>query len=371
MITPSNVESPPRVRSPLRAVARAVLWPLRRFFDPRFGGVLDRVDFRAEQTLERLDVARSESATASATALEASASVEALMRSEIDARTEMTDLLGVSLSNLESRLAHEVAPTVQDVAERLRVIESATPTGLMRLAEGTVEDIDFGLATLLNYAASHRGFAAQADLWFNHPILVSYRPRQVLLEFVNERIAEMPYVFRALASLQAGASVVDVGAAESTVCLSLASMGYRGTAVDPRPIPFEHPLLRTVEGGVEELQGELFDAVVCLSTIEHVGLPAYGGERGDDDADRRAMAHLRDLTRPEGLLVLTAPLGTPQTTDFERTYDRAGIERLLDGWDPVDWTTIERQDQTTWIRIDDAEAADGRERVALVTARRA
>ena len=43
-----------------------------------------------------------------------------------------------------------------------------------------------------------------------------------------------------------------MGASESTVALSLASLGYEVTAIDPRPYPFDHPRLRVVVGNVED-----------------------------------------------------------------------------------------------------------------------
>ena len=79
-------------------------------------------------------------------------------------------------------------------------------------AEHSAEDLDRHVAPLLNFEASHEGFAAQAGLWFNPPLLVGYEPQKVELRWVNERVVEVPYVFRALASRRAGARVLDVGA---------------------------------------------------------------------------------------------------------------------------------------------------------------
>src|SRR5207248_5226784 len=101
--------------------------------------------------------------------------------------------------------------------------------------------------------------------------------------------------------------ILDVGAAESLVALSLAMLGYEVTALDLRPYSFEHPRLCSVNAAVEEWkhENESFDAVVCLSTIEHVGLGAYGEDAKDGRADLDAMKRMRELVKPRGLLVLT------------------------------------------------------------------
>ena len=120
----------------------------------------------------------------------------------------------------------------------------------------SVEEIDTNTARVLNDASSHEGFAAQANLWFNPALLVAYEPRQVELRWVNERIVEVPYAFRAVSGLDPGAKVLDVGATESIGRLSLATLGYDVTAVDPRPNPLAHERLRVVTARIEEWEDE-------------------------------------------------------------------------------------------------------------------
>ena len=79
------------------------------------------------------------------------------------------------------------------------------------------------------------------------------RPARSNVSTVHERIVEVPYAFRALSGLAPGSRVLDVGSAESTVALSLAALGYRVTALDLRPYPFEHPLLEVVAAPLEEV----------------------------------------------------------------------------------------------------------------------
>ncbi len=320
-----------RLRAFVKRIVYFLLWPLRRFFDPRFHGVSEA------------------------------------MNQVIVANSESTALLGRSLAEIEAlseetnRLAHEI----RALAER------ASGQYFERLSSGSPSDLDASVARLLNYAESHRGFAAQRRLWFNPPLSLAYESQGVKLVDVNERSAEIPHAYRALARLEPGASVLDVGAAESLVALSLASLGYQVTALDIRPYPLEHPRLSSVVAPIEEWQHDkLFDAVLCLSTIEHVGLAAYGADP-KEGADLAAMRRMLELTRPGGLLVLTTRFGPAQEDGFQRAYDRAGLDKLLEGWSVDDLRVIRREDATTWVPADDGTPpSDGAEAVALVTATR-
>jgi methyltransferase family protein len=286
------------------------------------------------------------------------------------ARAELADLVTADRDDVAAARRE-----IEQLAALTRRIEAETAKTSGRHLEapagGSLEDIDGPLASLLDYSASHDGFAAQRNLWFNPPVLVLYRPGDAFVAGVNERIGEVPYLFGAIAKLPRGATVLDVGAAESTVCLSLATMGYRVTAIDPRPNPLFHPNLDVVVGSVEEWEHPgSFDAVVCLSTIEHIGTGAYGQKELGDRRDLDAMKRLHELAAPDALLVLTVPFGTASGNGFQRSYDRRGLEQLLEGWEIEDLALLRRRDELTWVATDVPRRAAKGEAVALVTARR-
>ncbi len=340
------------VKGSLKAAGRGVLWPARRFVDPRIQGLLEHIDARHDELMARLE---------SAPALEASAALQALhalQEANADAQVEALTVIGRSLDDI-LRETENVGLLLEQ------------PPG-KRFIDG-VADLDPEVASFLNYALGNAGFSAQEGLWFNPPVLVLHHEGRVEVEHVTERIAEVPYVFRALGALSKPARILDVGAAESTVALSLASLGYEVTAVDPRPYPLSHPRLQSVQSRIEDWStSTAFDGVICLSTIEHLGLPAYGQE-DRADADIAAMRRIHELTAPGGLLILTAPFGESFHVDaFQRTYDREHLDELLAGWEVDDLTIVHRTDPTCWqVDGEDAEpVGDGPGQVALVTARR-
>jgi 2-polyprenyl-3-methyl-5-hydroxy-6-metoxy-1,4-benzoquinol methylase len=287
--------------------------------------------------------------------------VRRLVEADLDASTEAAGIVGQNLDELRG-IAEGAAAALGRIEGRM------TPETYRDLIDGRVDALDEAAASFLNFASSHRGFAAQRNAWFNWPVSVAYEPGDVAVENVNERIAEVTYAFRALAGVDRGAKILDVGASESTVALSLASLGYDVTAIDPRPYPVEHPRLRAVVGTVEDWDPhESFAAVLCISTLEHIGSGEYG-QVAAADGDKAALERLRSLTDPDGLLVLTTPYGDSKQTDGARVYDRETLEALLADWSIEDFTIVQREDELTWSPAE--RAAPAAEAVALITARR-
>lgn len=266
---------------------------------------------------------------------------------------------------------------VQVGAELQRLADTWTvPDQVVRAAEQEAEALGLAglrppLADLVNFAASHRGFRAEAGLWVNDPVVVEHGECSVRLAQVNSRIVEVPFCTQAVCALPRGSRVVDVGASESTLALALASLGYRVTALDPRGYPFPQENLIVHEGTLDDYAPTSpVDAVVFLSSIEHFGLPAYAL---DDlvlpDGDRRALDRARQVLRPGGLLVLTVPYGDARTTEFERTYDAGTLAGLLDGWEDVRVEIAVRRSEIEWGLQPDGIVGSGHEGVALLTAR--
>jgi hypothetical protein len=296
------------------------------------------------------------------------------LRAAVDAAPAVTlDDIGALRAAIDAALAG----TRDDMAALRAAIETVPASARdavapfwTRLATGAPADLDAASSAFLYYATGHRGFAAQAGLWVNHPVQIAHEPGTVRFDNVNERIVEAPFVFGAVAALPAGARVLDVGGTESTVALSLASLGYSVTVIDPRGYPFAHPSLRVVTTTLEtwDEPPASYDAIVCLSTIEHIGLGAYNNPRLPGDADRAAMNHLRSLARPGAILALTVPFGHRSQDDFQRTYDRPALEALLGDWHVTSMAIAEQQTPQVWAPVGIDEPVGASRRVALVIA---
>ncbi len=355
------------VRGPVRRVVRRYRSGLENLIhsvNHEMVGKFNHMDFRMDEVSGTL--VSSHNAISDQLALQG-ARLMAMEQTVRQVQAE-SEALAAELSAVRS----EIGFARKDIVERIAQV--APSVRLRELTGARLDAIDAGASAFLNYAASHQGPLADAGLWVNSPVTVEWQEGGARLGSVNERILEQPFVFAALGDLAPGTRVLDVGGAESTVALSLASLGYRVTVAEPQGYPFHHPNLSVHRGPIGSLApAEPFDAVVLLSAIEHFGLGHYpGGGDGDPaDADVAAIRHVAGLLAPGGRLVLTTPYGPAAVNDVERTYDRDGVLRLLDGWRILYAAVGRRVDDVTW----ELEAADlieppGPGRVVMIVASR-
>jgi SAM-dependent methyltransferase len=101
---------------------------------------------------------------------------------------------------------------------------------------------------------------------------------------------------------------------------SLVEQGLSYVYADLRDLPFPD---------------EHFDAIVSLSTLEHVGMDTspYGvhAPRAEDPAGelRRAVKELARVLAPGGALLVTVPYGAREDHGWFRQFDRADVESLV------------------------------------------
>lgn len=148
-------------------------------------------------------------------------------------------------------------------------------------------------------------------------------PHEILF---NERVVEYTLVLRAL---RASGLVLDLGCSSSRFPVELASLGYRTVAVDRRPYPFRHPNLTFVHADLTSLpfRSQSFDAVTAVSTIEHVGIAAYGESAPVPDGDRTALEEAARVLRLGGQLLLTVPFGRERVTEKHRIYTYDALQQ--------------------------------------------
>ena len=189
---------------------------------------------------------------------------------------------------------------------------------------------------------------------------------------VNERIVEMPFVLRSIT--EGERLILDLGCCESALPLELAHLGYKVVGVDQREYLISHPNFRFVQGDICQLSfpSNLFDVVVSLSTIEHVGLGFYR-DRVNAQGDLAAVKEIWRVLKPGGKLLLTAPYGRP-CESWQRVYDSEGIKKLLSNFRVENMRYYKRLGQA-WVEasreeVDGLDSSDETNAVVLIEARR-
>jgi len=185
------------------------------------------------------------------------------------------------------------------------------------------------------------------EYWVNNPLFLKYRYRfdikkfqytkQLKTAFLNERIVEIPFVMKALSGWNSVGKVLDFGCSESILPLYIAAMGYEVTGIDIRDYPYHAPNFKFVKGDMLDksfsaFKENEFDAALCVSVLEHIGLGCYRGPEETNSTDTDVLMRIKRYLKHQGLFVLTVPFGVKHTTQWQRFYNTSDLMHLLSGF---------------------------------------
>jgi SAM-dependent methyltransferase len=192
----------------------------------------------------------------------------------------------------------------------------------------------------------------------------------------DERAVEYPWVFHRMSALHAGARrVLDMGSVMNfprvlqwwknakNPPLSIVTLAYEGHAHVSQDVRYEFADMRALP-----YRNDWFDVVLCLSTMEHVGMDnaVYGDAaaavaKSSNPASETAlaMAELRRVTRQGGSLLISVPFGKRANRGWFRVYDEADIGQLAasSGWRQASLRVF-RATREGWREVPPAQAAD-------------
>lgn len=126
----------------------------------------------------------------------------------------------------------------------------------------------------------------------------------------HDRDIEDPFIRARLAMLPAGARILDVGCVDGWVLDEYP--GALGIDTREAPVKWVERVDRCDAEAMPHVAGS-FDAVTCVSVLEHVGLGWYGDPEGDAGKAGRIVAEMARVLKPGGWLLLTVPLGLVMT----------------------------------------------------------
>jgi glycosyltransferase involved in cell wall biosynthesis/2-polyprenyl-3-methyl-5-hydroxy-6-metoxy-1,4-benzoquinol methylase len=155
---------------------------------------------------------------------------------------------------------------------------------------------------------------------------------------------------------------LDFGNGGSHLGLIAAQRDFHVTAVDLGLVqwPYMHHNLRFIKGDILKLplSRDHFDLIINCSTVEHVGLAGrYGVTEDRPDGDFEVMARLRELMKPDGVMLLTIPVGQDAVfMPLCRVYGRQRLPHLLEGFGVEKEAFWAKNTQNQWVNCGRDEA---------------
>lgn len=161
---------------------------------------------------------------------------------------------------------------------------------------------------------------------------------------LDERIIEYPWLFSRLPTgegrlLDAGSTLNFEFILEQPALrekkIDICTLAPEGRCYWRRGISYLYEDLRALP-----FHDELFDWIVCLSTIEHVGMDnaLYAGDRGKEQSKPndylRAVKELKRVLKPGGVVYLSAPFGKAANLGWYQVFDREMVGKTIEAFAP-------------------------------------
>ena len=114
----------------------------------------------------------------------------------------------------------------------------------------------------------------------------------------------------------------------------------------------KYPNFQFAQGDIRHTDFEdgFFDAIVAISTIEHVGILD-----GDRQGDVKAIKEMTRILAKEGVMLITIPYGKEQTIDnFQKVYDEKAVNDLFADMIIEKFEVFEQDREGFWVKESNA-----------------
>jgi SAM-dependent methyltransferase len=151
----------------------------------------------------------------------------------------------------------------------------------------------------------------------------------LLAGVTSERLVEYEFVARNLMSPRRQAAILDIGSGGSRLAKAINEFGKGRWQLFRMDIAEESDCDIRMDARMIGFRNEVFSQVICISTIEHIGIGINGGDDDDDDdGDIKTLKEILRILKKRGRAIITVPYGKIKKPDH-RVYDRQALSRLV------------------------------------------
>ena len=152
----------------------------------------------------------------------------------------------------------------------------------------------------------------------------------ILVGVTSERLVEYDFVARYLMSPRRQAAILDIGSGSSILAKAINEFGKGKWQVFRIDIAEESDCDIRMDARMTGFRKEVFSQVICISTIEHIGIgiDASEDDDDDDDGDIKTVEEILRILKKGGSAIITVPYGKVKKQGH-RVYDRQALSRLV------------------------------------------
>ena len=164
----------------------------------------------------------------------------------------------------------------------------------------------------------------------------------LLAGITSERLVEYPFLERNLISRRTSARILDIGCGEAGLTKTISKFGnkkWQVIGIDIAKLTRKKLDIQTIamiDARTLAFRNEVFDQIICISTIEHIGIlsDTYNTEQMDQRGDILAMSEMYRVLKKGGTVIVTLPYGNRSITreQGQRLYNSSELANLTNAF---------------------------------------
>ena len=186
----------------------------------------------------------------------------------------------------------------------------------------------------------------------------------LLAGVTSERLVEYPFLVRNLVSPHIDATILDIGSGESDLTETISKFGNKkwqvvGIDIALLAKKLDFVSLARMDARLMGFREEVFDQIICISTIEHIGIlsDAYGITENDEAGDRRTMSEIHRVLKKGATVILTLPYGIRSIGKEHRVYNSSTLTNLTTAFSVIK-KEYYAYDEGKWKKCNSQSTAD-------------